>query len=208
MTEPHRRRAKLPSIEAWLVAYEIASSQVVTPEQEHTFKALLSRLKDPKEIDSVPDSLTDVRHPQKHLISIDAHAQKEIDHLLLQGRCPLLQQAAGKGHLGLIKLLLEHGANINARYHSFKFVRVTMGLISHVFHSVPHSMTLGSTCEVLNRCLAPSAVLRLHALMLTVNSGVFTSFLVLLPKLYSLTSSDGHTLRMSFRPTRCLQSTR
>lgn len=50
----------MPAMEAWLAAYEIASSPLVTSEQEHTFKALLPRLKD---IDSVPTALIEVRPP-------------------------------------------------------------------------------------------------------------------------------------------------
>ena len=58
MADGHRRRSKVPAVEAWLAAYDIASSTVVSAEQEHTFKALLPRLKD---IDSVPPELIEVR---------------------------------------------------------------------------------------------------------------------------------------------------
>jgi hypothetical protein len=66
MAESTRRRSKVPAVDAWLVAYEIASSAIVTADQEHRFKSILPRLKD---IDSVPPELIEVRLSMVHLDS-------------------------------------------------------------------------------------------------------------------------------------------
>lgn len=63
MADGRRRRAKVPSVDAWLAAYDIANSAIVTAEQERTFKALLSRIND---IDVVPPELLEVRIFQLH----------------------------------------------------------------------------------------------------------------------------------------------
>jgi len=61
MADARRKRTKVPSVDAWLAAYDIANSAVVTAEQERTFKALLSRITD---IDVVPPELLEVRNYQ------------------------------------------------------------------------------------------------------------------------------------------------
>ena len=58
MAEAHGKRQRPSQSEIWKRAYEIASSSVVSTQQERLFKDLLQNIKD---IDSVPPEYIEVR---------------------------------------------------------------------------------------------------------------------------------------------------